>query len=145
MMEKEVVITIKSSQQLGGEEHDGAELITRGTYRYKNGAARLCYDESELTGMNGTRTQFDVRDGEVVLSRRGAVDSRMVFQPGQRSDFLYRTEHGMLTLGLDTLRIDCELGEHGGDMRIDYDLDFERSLLSRNQFIINVKEKDIKS
>ena len=46
MMEKEVVITIKSSQQLGGEEHDGAELITRGTYRYKNGTARLCYDES---------------------------------------------------------------------------------------------------
>lgn len=145
MMEKEVVITIKSSQQLGGEERDGAELITRGTYRYKNGAARLCYDESELTGMKGTRTQFDVRDGEVVLSRRGAVDSRMVFQPGRRSDFLYRTAQGMLTLGLDTLRIECALGEHGGDMRIDYDLDFERSLLSRNQFIINVKEKDIKS
>lgn len=144
-MEKEVVITIKSSQQLGEEEHDGAELITYGTYRYKSGAARLCYDESELTGMDGTRTVFDVKPGEVVLSRRGAVDSRMIFLPGQRSDFLYRTEYGMLTLGLDTRRIDCALDEHGGDMRIDYDLDFERSLVSRNQFIINVKEKDLKS
>lgn len=144
-MEKEVVITIKSCQQLGGEEHDGTELITRGTYRYKGGTARLCYDESELTGMDGTHTQFDVKPGEVVLSRRGAVDSRMVFQPGQRSDFFYRTEYGMLTLGLDTRRIDCSLDEHGGDMRIDYDLDFEHSLMSRNQFIINVKEKDFKS
>lgn len=144
-MEKEVVITIKSCQQLGGEERDGAELITRGTYRFKGGTARLCYDESELTGMDGTHTQFDVKPGEVVLSRRGAVDSRMVFQPGQRSDFFYRTEYGMLTLGLDTRRIDCSLDEHGGDMRIDYDLDFEHSLMSRNQFIINVKEKDLKS
>ncbi len=144
-MEKEVVITIKSCQQLGGEERDGAELITRGTYRFKGGTARLCYDESELTGMDGTHTQFDVKPGEVVLSRRGAVDSRMVFQPGQRSDFFYRTEYGMLTLGLDTRRIDCSLDEHGGDMRIDYDLDFEHSLMSRNQFIINVKEKDFKS
>lgn len=144
-MEKEVMITIKSYQQLGEDERDGSELITCGTYRYRNGAVRLSYDESELTGMDGTRTVFDFRPDEIILSRRGSVESRMVFQPGQRNDFFYRTEYGMLTLGLDTRRIDCALDEHGGDVRIDYDLNFERSLLSRNQFIINVKEKDWKS
>ena len=37
------------------------------------------------------------------------------------------------------------MGEHGGDAEIEYDLNFNQSYLSRNRFIINVREKELKS
>ena len=141
-MNKEVLITIKSQQSLpGGEPEEGAELITRGTYQYGKNGIRFSYMESELTGLSGTKTVFLIKPDEVVLSRKGTVNSQMVFRPGESSDFLYRTEFGFLQMGLDTKRLECSLDEHGGSMEIDYDLDFERSFLSRNTFRVDVREQ----
>ena len=144
-MNKDVMITIKSSQRLASGESDGVELITDGTYNYGADGIRFSYMESELTGLDGTKTMFQIKPDEVVLSRRGSVYSQMVFHPGKTSDFLYRTEYGMLQMGLDTLRLECSLGEHGGSMEIEYYLDFEKNFLSRNTFKIDVREKGLKS
>ncbi len=144
-MNKEVMITIRSSQSLDGGEAEAAELVTHGTYSFGRDGIRFSYMESELTGLDGTRTVFLIRPDEVVLSRRGSVNSQMVFHPGESSDFIYDTEYGLLQLGLDTRRLECALDEHGGSMEIEYDLDFERSFLSRNTFKIDVREKGLKS
>ena len=144
-MNKDVLITIKSSQRMENGESDGVELITDGEYNYGADGIRFSYMESELTGLDGTKTMFQIKPDEVVLSRRGSVYSQMVFHPGKTSDFLYRTEYGMLQMGLDTLRLECSLGEHGGSMEIEYYLDFEKNLLSRNTFKIDVREKGLKS
>lgn len=144
-MNKDVLITIKSSQNVDGSEMEGAELITLGTYNYGKDGIRFSYMESEITGLDGTKTVFHIKPDEVVMSRRGSVNSQMVFHPGECSNFLYCTEFGMLQMGLDTRRLECALDEHGGSMEIEYDLDFEKSFLSRNTFKIDVKEKGIKS
>lgn len=140
-MDKEVLITINSTQNIDGTESEGSELITRGTYSFSDGEIRFSYMESELTGMEGTRTDFLIRPAEVVMSRAGAVTARMVFRRGQKHHFLYETQYGTLTMGLDTHRIQTSLDEHGGSMEIEYDLDFERALVSRNKFRINVREQ----
>ena len=141
-MNKDVMITIKRRQSLpGGEPEESAELITRGKYQYGKNGIRFSYMESELTGLDGTKTVFHIKPDEVVLSRKGTVNSQMVFRPGESSDFLYRTEFGYLQMGLDTKRLECSLDEHGGSMEIEYDLDFERSFFSRNTFRIDVKEQ----
>ena len=141
-MNKDVLITIKSQQSLpGGEPEESTELITRGKYQYGKNGIRFSYMESELTGLDGTKTVFLIKQDEVVLSRKGTVNAQMVFRPGESSDFLYRTEFGFLQMGLDTKRLECSLDEHGGSMEIEYDLDFERSFFSRNTFRIDVKEQ----
>ncbi len=139
-MEKNVLITIESSQSLDGEVSASPELVTQGTYSVGEDGIRLSYRESKLTGMEGTLTAFTVTPGEVVLSREGSVNSRMVFRKGERHTFYYETKFGGLTLGLDTHRIEHSLGEHGGDMEIEYDLNFEAAFFSRNKFKINVRE-----
>ena len=144
-MNKDVMITIKSSRTVDGSDTEGAELITQGTYNYGRDGIRFSYMESELTGLDGTKTVFHVKPDEVVLSRRGSVNSQMVFRAGESSDFIYNTEFGMLSMGMDTRRLVCAMGEHGGDMEIEYDLDFEKTFLSRNTFKINVREKELKS
>lgn len=144
-MSKDVLISIQSVQNLDGRDSDGPELITHGIYDYASDGIRLSYMESELTGLDGTRTTFQIFPEEVVLSRQGAVNAQMVFRQGQKRTFRYRTQMGALFMSLNTHRLECALDEHGGNMEIEYDLNFEQTFLSRNKFIINVREKELKS
>ena len=144
-MNKDVLITIHSIQNIDGQDCDGMELITQGTYEYAPDGARFSYMESELTGLEGTRTDFHIKPEEVILSRRGSVNAQMVFRRGEKQKFRYQTEIGALSMGLNTHRLECAMDEHGGDMEIEYDLHFNQSFLSHNRFIINVREKGWKS
>ncbi len=144
-MNKDVLITIHSIQNIDGQDCDGPELITQGTYEYAQDGVRLSYMESELTGMGGTRTDLHIKPEEVVLSRRGSVNARMVFRRGEKQRFRYQTDFGALNLGVNTQRLESRMGEHGGEVEIEYDLNFNQSFLSRNRFIINVREKELRS
>ena len=138
---RDVMITISSTRNLGGGL-DGMELITEGKYAVGGDWVRFSYMESELTGLEGTKTDFLVTPDEVVMSRRGTVTSQMVFRKGRKQHFAYETPFGTVTMGLDTHKVCHHLGEHGGDMEIEYDIDLDRALLSRNMFRINVRDKE---
>ena len=138
---KDVLITIHSIQNIDGQDCDGPEFITQGTYEYAPDGARFSYMESALTGLDGTRTDFHIKPEEVILSRRGTVNARMVFRRGEKQKFRYQTDFGALNMGLNTHRLVSSMGEHGGDVEIEYDLNFNQSFLSRNRFILNVREK----
>ena len=144
-MNKDVLITIHSIQNIDGRDCDGPELITQGTYEYAPDGVRLSYMESELTGMGGTRTDLQIKPEEVILSRRGSVNAQMVFRRGEKQRFRYQTDFGALSLGVSTQRQESSMDEHGGDVEIEYDLNFNQSYLSRNRFIINVREKELRS
>lgn len=144
-MSKDVLISIQSVQNLDGRDNDGLELITQGSYDYASDGIRFSYMESELTGLDGTQTTFQIFPEEVILSRRGTVNAQMVFRRGEKRSFRYRTQLGALNMSLNTHRLEYMLDEHGGNMEIEYDLNFEQSFLSRNKFIINVREKELKS
>ena len=138
---KDVLITIRSTQQLAGS-YDGIELVTEGKYTVEKDGIHFSYMESELTGLEGTKTDFFVKPEEVVMSRQGAVTSQMIFHKGRKQHFAYETPIGTLTMGLNTHRINSALGENGGEMEIVYDLNFDTALFSRNQFKINVRAKN---
>ena len=144
-MSKDVLISIRSVQNLDGRDNDGPELITQGSYDYAADGARFSYVESELTGLGGTKTMFQILPDEVILTRRGAVNARMIFHTGEKRSFHYQTAMGSLSMGVDTHRLFCRMSEHGGELEIEYDLNVEQSFLSRNKFIINVREKELKS
>ena len=144
-MSKEVLISIQSVQNLDGHDSDGPELITQGSYEYGEDGICFSYMETELTGLGGTKTTFLIRPPEeVILTRRGTLNAQMVFRAGEKHSFRYQTGIGSLNLSVDTKQLEMTLNEHGGDLRIEYDLTFERSYLSRNQFIIKVREKEQK-
>ena len=138
---KDVLITIRSTQHLAGN-CDGIELVTEGKYSVDGDGIHFSYMESELTGLEGTKTDFFVKPEEVVMSRQGAVTSQMIFHKGRKQHFAYETPIGMLTMGLNTHRINSALGENGGEMEIVYDINFDTALFSRNQFKINVRAKN---
>ena len=87
----------------------------------------LTWQESELTGMEGTKTSLCVQPRSVVLSREGTLNTRMEFEEGRKRYFLYETPFGSATMGLNTRRIVNRLGAHGGEIEIDYSVDMDET------------------
>ena len=137
---KDVIISITGIQQHENDEDETVELITAGEYGVEDGKIRFSYWGSELTGLEGTRTEFEVSPMGVVMSREGEISSQMVFEPGRKHYFLYETSYGAATMGVNTHSISHNLGVNGGDIEIDYVVDFDHNIVGRNKFKINVRE-----
>ena len=118
MQMKDVIISVTGVQQ-GVDGPDSMELVTAGKYGVSADEIRLTWEESELTGMEGTHTSLTVQPGSVVLSREGTMNTSMEFEEGKKHYFLYETPFGSATMGLDTHRIRSRLGAHGGDIDIE--------------------------
>ena len=141
-MDKSVIISIKGKQSYEDVEDETIELVTEGLLNKEGeGGYTLSYQESELTGLEGTLTTFQVEQGRITLMRIGEVNSQMVFEEGRRHLSMYDTPYGALAIGINTRRMRSSLGEHGGDIEIDYAIEIDHAMAGQNLFQINVREK----
>lgn len=138
---KNVIISIKGLQSSPDSGDNSIELVTDGTFSYEDGRGSFSYMESELTGLEGTKTTFNIDPMGIIMTREGTMNSQMIFQEGKKHNFLYETPFGSTTMGVNTKRVTIDLNEHGGDMEIDYLVDFQHSVVGRNMFKINVREQ----
>ena len=80
-MEENVIISIRGKQAFAEASPDVIELVTEGQLTARgDGRYTLTYRESELTGLEGTTTVFEIDGGRVTLLREGEVNSQMVFE-----------------------------------------------------------------
>ena len=75
-MMKDVWISISNRQQDGGKEENTMVFDTAGYYFFDDGVGVLSYQESELTGLEGTRTSVMVMPDQVVVDRDGILTGR---------------------------------------------------------------------
>ena len=139
-MEKDVIISIKGTQKYDGGEPGAVELVTAGRLAQDEAGYTLSYQESELTGLEGTLTTFQVEPDRVTLLRVGEFNSQMVFQEGRRHLAMYNTPYGSMTIGVNTRHLHADLTERGGDIEIDYAIEIDHTVAGRNVFQIKIKE-----
>jgi uncharacterized beta-barrel protein YwiB (DUF1934 family) len=139
-MMKDVLISIHSSFAYEEGEEQQMDFTTDGYYFYEDDVGCLSYEETEVTGMEGTRTSLFVMPDQVVVDREGTVTSRMVFKEGLKSAFQYATPFGNANMGINTRRITRNMDGSGGSVEIDYVVDMEHVVASRNKFSITVRE-----
>lgn len=139
-MAQEVMISVKGVQQFEAADKDSIELVTRGSLAREDGMLTLQYEESELTGLEGTLTTIQVEPERVTMLRTGQVNTQMVFQEGRRHLAMYNTPYGAMTVGVNTRHLYAELGEDGGEIEIDYNIEIDHTVTGRNVFRINVKK-----
>lgn len=141
-MSNNVILSIKGTQRYEGEEDsDVVELVTLGTLQRDEGGLTISYEETELTGMEGTTTKVRIEEEgpRVTLLREGRVNTQMIFQIGQRYLALYETPYGALSVGVQTERLKNTVSENGGDLEIDYNVEVNNLQTGRNLFRLNVK------
>ncbi len=110
------------------------DIDYEGTLSVDDGRLFIEYEESELTGMEGTKTSlsFDMANpGIVVMSRTGNVEGTLCFEDNARIMCSQNTPEMELPLVVDTDKLINELGEDGGELKISYGLEFRGSLVAR--------------
>ncbi|MCI8478478.1 MAG: DUF1934 domain-containing protein [Oscillospiraceae bacterium] len=139
--EKNVILSIRGIQALEEQEEETIELVTEGRLLTDgDGSYTLSYQESEVTGLEGTLTTFQIEEGRVILLRMGAFNSQMVFEQGRQHLSVYNTPYGALSVGVLTKRLDCTIGPAGGNIEIDYTIEMNHTMTGRNLFQIHVRE-----
>ena len=106
----------------------------------EDGEITLTYQETELTGMEGTTTRFSLRDDTVVLARTGMVNSQLVFQRGKRNSSLYETPWGIMQVDVFTTSLAHRLDGRGGILEIKFNISVDHQVAGENQFKIRVRE-----
>ena len=115
---KPIILFVKGEQYFDGVDPDGTELMTEGTMEVTDGGMVLQYEETELTGMAGTTTTFEITDKRVILTRSGTINSMMIFEEGRQHTSLYETPIGDLSVDIQTSVLRHNLTERGGIMDI---------------------------
>ena len=119
-MSKKAIISICSTQDIG--EKEKIEVVTVGEFSIIGDEFIATYDETEISGMEGTKTTLKIKGDKVVLHREGTTSTKMEFQKDNTQVALYNTPYGMLELKTSTKELDLDVNEKGGNISIKYHL-----------------------
>ncbi|MDY2583487.1 MAG: DUF1934 domain-containing protein [Clostridium perfringens] len=119
-MIKKAIISICSTQDIG--EKEKIEVVTVGEFSINGDEFIATYDETEISGMEVTKTTLKIKGDKVVLHREGTTSTKMEFQKDNTQVALYNTPYGMLELKTSTKELDLDVNEKGGNISIKYHL-----------------------
>ena len=134
------LIKIIGTQTADGEE-DVVELTTNGTLERIGDGWKLCYNETEATGMEGTITQLEITEDRLNLMRLGTHPSMLILEKNKRHHCNYHTPYGTIDLGTYTSELTYELNDNGGELTFAYTLGFNGGISSAHNVHITVQEE----
>ena len=140
-MVKTVTLSIRGQQSYPGQDPDTIELVTEGTLEKLDDGWKLCYEESDLTGLAGVRTTFQIQDKTVMLIRTGKLNSQMVFEEGIPHDSLYEMEFGALMLSVCAIQVKANLTHEGGTIDLKYSIEVEQNAAGMIDYHLDIKTK----
>jgi uncharacterized beta-barrel protein YwiB (DUF1934 family) len=140
-MKKEVMLSIRGQQNYNEQEPETVELITEGILEKEENGWKLTYEESDLTGLKGVTTTFQVEPGKVTLSRKGPLSSQMVFQEGQFHESLYQMDFGALMITVCANKVRYDITETGGTIDLSYAIEIEQTAAGYITYHLEIKAK----
>jgi len=114
-----ILLTIKGSHTEGGEEN-AIELITDGVLTHEGGSYIIEYDESELSGMENTKTRLKVVDECIHLERQGALQTEFVFAKTRPFEASYSTPFGAMQVSVFPTLVQSALSDSEGNIDLEY-------------------------
>ena len=139
-MRKEVLVTVRGTQTNELGEKDTIELVTLGSYYLKNSSYYIVYNETELSGMEGTVTSVKAEPTKVTVNRMGSSEMKHVFEEGVPDESSYVTPFGQLFSSVLPRKVQVDLTDVGGSINLEYELELDRQKIGYNELCITVKE-----
>ncbi len=130
------------SIQRDGKEKTESELMTEAEYYTDtNGDRVIAYEESETTGMEGSRMQLRISEENMVsVIRTGNFQTHLVVQPGKKHFCHYETPFGEFAVGVSAKWLKNQLTDEGGHLEMRYTVDANSTLLSDNEIIAEIRK-----
>ena len=140
-MKQTVVLSIQGRQRYDNQEPEVIELVTEGTMEFRQGGWDISYEESALTGLEGVTTTFRVEPDKVTLTRKGALNSQMVFQQGVPHDSLYQMPFGALLLTVNATSVFYDIVPDGGVIDLSYNINIENTEAGVIDYHLDIRTK----
>ena len=137
-----VLLSICGRQAYEDQEPDVIELVTEGSMDFVDGGWDISYEESELTGLSGVTTTFRVEPGRVILTRRGKLNSRMIFEIGVPHDTLYQMEFGTLMMRIKAKQVMFDIVPEGGYIDLTYEIEIENTQAGVIDYHLDIRTID---
>lgn len=141
-MKKSVLITLHGTQTYEDQESEQVELITEGTLEQTSDGWALSYEESDLTGLKGATTTFQIAPGKITLLREGTLNSQMVFEKGAFHESLYEMEFGALMITVCASKVEYAITEQGGTMDLVYAIEVEQSAAGLIEYHMDIRANE---
>ena len=104
-------ISICGTQDISSGEPHQLELVTEGSYCYEPGYAKITYEETEVTGLEGVITSFAVYDAGFAV----------------------------LMVSVKTRSMTVLLNENGGVLDLEYEVEIEHEYCGTNSYHIQIR------
>lgn len=140
-MAQNVILSVKGSQRYADQEPEMIELVTEGTLEEIEGGWKLCYEESELTGLQGVHTTFLIEGDRITLKRSGRLNSEMIFREGEVHDCLYQMEFGVLMLTVCATRVEAVITPFAGYIDLRYKIEIEQNAAGTIAYYLSIQSK----
>ena len=140
-MKNNVVLAIQGKQKYEDQEPEVIELVTEGTMVFRDGGWDISYEESALTGLEGVTTTFRVEPGKVTLTRKGPLNSTMVFQENVVHESLYQMPFGALMLSVKATSVFFDIVPDGGVIDLSYQINIENSEAGVIDYHLDIRAK----
>lgn len=121
-MNKKVLISVKTVQYIDGQP-ESVELITQGEYHKEGNEYFAEYEESEISGMEGTKTIMKINKDTLRIVRSGTTTSDLLFKKGTDHVSLYNTPFGTLEVMIKPRKIDIKMDDEGGNVKLEYKME----------------------
>lgn len=136
-MKKKAIITVVSKQ--AATDDSAIEVVTPGEYYREEDCYFAVYDESKLSGMEGTKTTLKISPNDFLLTRVGTTNAEMKFRKNSNEISMYDTPYGMLELKLETKDLKVNLDDEGGEVEIKYNLAISGQEPQNTVLKVNIK------
>ncbi len=133
---------IKIPEELTVFDGDELEINTNGIKKDENGRIELLYDETELTGMEGSTTSISFSEAEpelITMVREGSVSTALVFEEGKRHHCVYKTPYMPFEVCVHTLKVVNKI-ETERSLYIDYIIEIRGAKAERTKLELNYFE-----
>ena len=148
-MTKDVLINISGLHmgvnEVENEEEEPIEVLSAGTYYFKNGKHYVFFEEV-AEGIPGvTKTQIRWENEEILeVSKKGLSNMHMIFEKNKNNRCYYNTPYGQLNLGIYTTEMVVDEKEDNINIRAQYSMDVNYEPLADCTIRINIKPRDSK-
>lgn len=139
-MSNQFFISIVSQQTVDGQT-ETSQVSEPCAYGFQNGIVKITYEDS-VDSRKITTTLISDKANKVTILRCGTFSSKLVLEKGVHHTCTYGTKFGNIEMGVFTHEITHNIAENSCQIALVYSLDIGGNLLSDNQVIITVKEKN---
>lgn len=136
-MTKQILLNLTGSQIIEGEQ-DKIELVTVASYYKRNGKNYVLYEERPEGEDSIIKNTLKFHADSFEMTKKGAVNTQMVFNPERTCTTYYSTPAGPMTIGINTMTYRLLEEENYIEVLIRYELEINNQYASENELHIQI-------